>query len=137
MLKLHLYGTLLIGNHIFDCDTGGFLGSIVKNFSFLGYDTVLTGKWLLMCQQVQTVWALKWRQPQQSFMFHRFGTSKIWLCNTYWNCFYIFKSIGSGRNIVFVIHIFISACILLSVFITTEGRKNLRGSVYLTHQNIR
>jgi len=44
VLKLYLYGTLLIGNHIFGCDTGRFLGSIAKNFSFLGYDTVLTGK---------------------------------------------------------------------------------------------
>jgi len=44
VLKLHLYETLLIGNHMFGCDTEGFLGSVTKNLRFLGYDTVLTGK---------------------------------------------------------------------------------------------
>lgn len=64
MLKLHVYETLFVGNHMLGCDTGGFLGSVTKNLSFLGYDTVLTGKWLIMCQPVQTVCALKWRQPR-------------------------------------------------------------------------
>jgi len=52
VLKLHLYETLLTENHMFGSDTGGFLSSVTKNLSFLGCDTVLTGKWLLMCQPV-------------------------------------------------------------------------------------
>jgi len=50
VLKLLLYETLLIGNRMFVCDTGGFLGSVTKNVSFLGYDIMFTGQWLFVCQ---------------------------------------------------------------------------------------
>jgi hypothetical protein len=36
VLKLHVHETLLIVNHVFGCDTGGFLGSVAENLSFLG-----------------------------------------------------------------------------------------------------